>query len=386
MSQAWNLVTARLAHFSVLMIALLTAACASHTGPLSGTAPPPLAGDFADSVVAPQPRSRAELLAVNDAMRQFVRDRVSPTGTQQYKIRQLTSAVLHPGSLGVTYSDRMTLVASEAFERGTGNCLTLSMLFVALAREAGIDARFYEVNVVPEWTRAGDIVFATRHVNVGGNMRGGANYVMDFSPYLERRQVGRRRLSDDEALAQYYNNVGAELLASGNLPAAYAHFVYGIGLAPEVSYLWSNLSVAYSRNGQPDAAELALRQAIALDHDNTSALTNLARILEARGDREGADRLVRKVVAVQQNNPYYQFAIGERLLVEQRYAEALEQLQRAIALEADEALFYRRAAQAARRTNQLALAESYDAEARRLEARARGRGRAEPQLTGRNDQ
>ncbi|MEO0615573.1 MAG: tetratricopeptide repeat protein [Pseudomonadota bacterium] len=356
-------------------LALALAACAG-LGRVAPETPRPLTGIDAQRLSeAPGPRPPEDILALTDDMRRFVARNVSRHVDVERRIRQLTSAVLHPGTLGIAYHDRMTRTAAETFETANGNCLSLSILFVALAREAGIEARFYEVNMVPEWTLAGDVVFATRHVNVGGRITAGTTYVMDFSPYVARREVGRQRLTDEEAIAQYYNNIGANYLAQGSIVAAYRHFVAGIEMAPRISFLWSNLSVVYSRNGQADAAEWALRRAVAIDGRNTSAMSNLARVLRERGATEEAEALAAKIDGAQRDNPYYQFALGERHLAESEFSDALKRLQRAISLEPGEPLFYRKAAMAAMALNDTALAEDYDGRAEQLDAEAQRRGR-----------
>lgn len=356
--------------------AAMLSACAGVVG-TPAESPPPLSGVDADTLsAAPAPRPAEEILSVTEPMRDFVSRNVSRHVDVERRIRQLTRAVLHPGTLGVAYHDRMTRTASETFETANGNCLSLSMLFVALAREAGIEARFYEVNMVPEWTLAGDVVFATRHVNVGGRISGATTYVMDFSPYVARREVGRSRLRDEAAIAQYYNNIGANYLADGRLIAAYRQFSAGIELAPEVSFLWSNLAVVYSRNNQPDAAEWALRRAVAIDGRNTSAMSNLARVLRARGATEEAAALTRRIAGVQRNNPYYQFALGERHLAAEDYDTALARLQRAIELEPGEPLFYRKAAEAATALQREGLAADYTVMATTLDAKTQARGRS----------
>ncbi|MEM7610834.1 MAG: transglutaminase domain-containing protein [Pseudomonadota bacterium] len=349
----------------------LFAGCALNNPRVTPIAIAPLAGhDFAD---AKSPRAAHELLAVNDDMRAFVEQYVNLDASRQRRIEQLTRAVLHPGTLGLEYQDRMTRTAAEAFSTTNGNCLTLSMLFVALAREAGIEADFYAVDVVPEWTLAGDIVFATRHINVGGKLGSRSTYVMDFSPYIARREIGRTKLSDAQAIAQYYNNIGAEYLANGELASAYRQFVAGIALAPRISFLWSNLAVVFSRNNQRSDARDALRFAIRLDPENTSAMTNLAHQLQLEGDQAAADALAARIASVQRDNPYYQFALGERHLAEARYAEALTQIQRAIDLQPREPLFYHRASAAARKLGDNALVATLKATAERLDEQEQSR-------------
>jgi hypothetical protein len=90
---------------------------------------------------------------------------------------------LHPELLGTDYDARRTGTAEEALRSRAGNCLFLSILFVAMARELGVDARFQQLEVMPEWDMEGDVLFAARHVNVYGRLHGRSEYVTDFYPY-----------------------------------------------------------------------------------------------------------------------------------------------------------------------------------------------------------
>ena len=349
---------------------LLLGGCA--TAPRQSLDPgelPALAGlDAAALAAAETPRPIDEVLTVNDDMRAFVGRVVPDRASRENKMQRLARAVLHPGTLGLDYLEGATRTAQEAFDTASGNCLSLSLLFVALAREAGLDAHFYQVRVVPEWKLEGDVVFAARHINVGGRIGPRSTYVMDFSPYVVRRQLSRHQLTDDEAFAQYYNNLGADFIATGDLPSAYLHFRAGLELAPSLSYLWSNIAVVYSRNGQPDVAELALRRAIGLDEDNTSAMTNLAGLLRARGRDTEAEQLVAAVERAQRRNPYYHYALGERAIAREDYLGALTMLRQAISLQPEEILFYERAAETAAQLDQRDVSETYWRKARQLTA------------------
>ncbi|MFK8052302.1 MAG: tetratricopeptide repeat protein [Woeseiaceae bacterium] len=339
----------------------------SSPGPLDHRDVPALSGDAGVQLEqAEHPRPPSEVLRVNEQMRVFARNSVRNATNDDQRMKGLTTAVLHPGSLGLRYSDRMTRTAEETFDTASGNCLSLSMLFVAMAREVGIEAAFYEVNVLPEWTLAGDIVFSTRHVNVSGKLAYGSTYVMDFAPYRARREIGRRRLTDQQAIAQYYNNIGAEFLAENDIASAYLHFRRGIELAPRIGFLWSNLSVAYSRNGQNDAAELALQQAIAIDSSNTSAMSNLVRIYNLTGRKADAEALTARIANTQKKNPYYQFVMGERDIADARYDDALKRLESAIRLQPHEPIFYLRAADAAAGLDRVELQNQYVARAEAL--------------------
>lgn len=369
-----NQLSRPLFRIAVVLLTLAVSACASQQTLLDAKSLPQLANvTSAQWAQAEAPRNSDTLLALTQEMRDFVDAHVTERRDLDRRVRQLTRAVLHPGSLGVDYDDAFTGTAQEVFNQARGNCLSLSILFVAMARYADIDASFYEVDVVPNWTRSDDIIFATRHVNVGGKVSADAEFVMDFSPTIVRREIRRRKMRDREAHAQYYNNLGARFLADGDLASAWLHFAEGLALAPQVSFLWSNLAVVYSRNQQPAEARLALESALLLDNENTSALTNLALMVAADGDDATAEALRQQITNLRQDNPYYQFAIAEKLLGTGDFDSALDRLHLAIRLLDDEPLFYRGAAAAARASGNEALAETYVARAAKLDKAQRAR-------------
>jgi transglutaminase-like putative cysteine protease len=50
------------------------------------------------------------------------------------------------------YDAEETLNASEAFDRKSGNCLSLVLMTAAMARELGLDVRFQNVRMDDSWT------------------------------------------------------------------------------------------------------------------------------------------------------------------------------------------------------------------------------------------
>ena len=48
--------------------------------------------------------------------------------------------------------DEITRTASETFRARRGNCLSFSNMFVAMARDVGLDVQFQEVEIPPDWT------------------------------------------------------------------------------------------------------------------------------------------------------------------------------------------------------------------------------------------
>ena len=90
-----------------------------------------------------------DLLAVDEAMRQFVGTYTGGIASRRQRLRTLHSAVSGAATLGVEYDPFAEGTAQDAFHRQTANCLSYANLFVALAREAGLDARYQWVDVRP---------------------------------------------------------------------------------------------------------------------------------------------------------------------------------------------------------------------------------------------
>ncbi len=87
-----------------------------------------------------------------------------------------------------------------------------------------------------------------------------------------------------------------------SLRAAAAAFAALAGEAPADPDTLIGLGVTQARLGRLDEAERSLRQALAIAPDHPRALTNLARLLLARGRRRAARSLLERALAVEPRN------------------------------------------------------------------------------------
>src|SRR6056297_2010698 len=339
---------------------LLAAGCATVPSQRPAPRPAPLPEPYLSRVAAVQPPPAAgEILDLTPEMLGYLETHIDGSRFRTHKVRSLSRLLLHPGLLGIDYDARRTGTAAETFRSRTGNCLSLSILFVAMARELGLDARFQQVEVVPQWDMEGDVLYAARHVNVYGHLRGWGDFVMDFYPFPEEPRGRRRMLTDGEAIGQFYNNLGAARLAAGDYAGAWVYFRAAIREAPGWSDTWSNLGLLYQRVGDDRSAEEMLRYAIALKSDNTSAISNLAMLLRRRGRSVEAEGWLDEIRRVRESNPYYYYALAREAQAQGQYRRALGHLQRAMRMKRDEALFRRKADELARLLEDDAAGEAY---------------------------
>jgi Flp pilus assembly protein TadD len=307
--------------FGMLAVSVLISACAAQTR--RTTAIPPLEN---------QPQVEIEnvdFLGVSAPMKRFIRNYASEDMANGRKAWNLAYATLNPVLLNFDYDSSLTLTAADTFDRRTGNCLGFSSMFIAMAREAGLKAWFQEVKIPPEWTNVNETLLVSMHVNaVVQGAR--SDYVVDVTGAKRAEWEQIRKLSDAEAEAQYYNNHGADALVKNDLARAFAYLVKAIRIAPDTSYIWSNLGVVYMRNSQVEDAQQAYDTALEINPAETVALNNLHRIYVEEGDLVRAEKVKSRVERHRRRNPYYLHHRSVLAVGEQRYEDAIELLNRAI--------------------------------------------------------
>jgi Flp pilus assembly protein TadD len=280
-----------------------------------------------------------DLLHVSPEMQGFVTHYASEGPGTRGKAWSLAYAVLDPYLFDFDYDPQITLPADETFMAKTGNCLSFSSMFVAMARQAGLNAWYQEIEIPPNWSNVKDTILVSKHVNaVVEDTRN--TFTVDVSGRKQKENDVARRLSDQEAKAQYFNNLGADALIADDLDRAYAFFKKALGIDTSLVYVWTNMGVVYRRNGQTNDAITVYRFALQLEPGQAVALNNLFLIYQEDGDLAEAAVLKKRVEKTQRKNPYYLHYLAEVALEEQRFSEAIDLLNKAIKIEDGEYRFY----------------------------------------------
>ena len=188
--------------------------------------------------------------------------------------------------LNVRYDAASTLSATDTFEARAGNCLSMTSLFIAAARYLGLDAHFQTVAVDPAWDHQGNTMIRYEHIVATGSAGGGRSYVIDFLPEFVVGDMDAKIISDLEAHALFYNNLGAEAIVDGRVDESLVNFRRAIRLRPKFSSAWNNMGAAMRRTGQYELAEFSYLRALDQDYANYSALGNLV-LLYRYTDRDG---------------------------------------------------------------------------------------------------
>jgi Flp pilus assembly protein TadD len=269
-------------------------------------------------------------MAIDGEMRSWLAGRV-PEGPPEERLKALLAALIDSEGLGLRYSSGSTLTASEAFDGRQGNCLSFTHLFVALARELGLDVYYVEVRRTPRFEQDGDLVVVWEHVTAGFGPEG-ERLLLEFGSAPPVTSQTSRRLSDLTAVAMHYSNRGAELLREGRREEALEWLRTAVALDSAWAHAWVNLGVAKRRSGDLEGAEAAYRRAIEADPRSLQPYFNLAGLLRSRGDRDAAHDLLVLLQRQDSRDPFVPLALGDGYLVEGRLDEARRFYARAVLL------------------------------------------------------
>ncbi len=293
-------------------------------------APPPLL--TADPIVE---IADVDLLEMSPRMDRFLDQYVTEQNGSDLRRQLLAIAIADSSMLGFYYNDLRTLTAEQAFNTRSGNCIAFANLFIALAREAGLDARYNEVMVPPEWSSHNDTFIIAKHINVlVGSPRG--SYEVDISGREIKAGARRRVMKDDEAKALYFNNLAIDALFADDISTAHAYLAKAIETAPKSVDAWSNLGVVLARNEQYADAETAYLTALEIDGGERTAMSNLYELYSLQEKFDEAQALQARVEKYRQENPYYLLQMSDEALEHQQYSEAMDLLTRAISKKEDE--------------------------------------------------
>lgn len=288
----------------------------------------------------------AQVMALPPELRARLKNEViDRSSSQRERFNRLLHLVFDPGGLDLAYQPDSTLSVAQSYARHSINCLSFSMLFTAMAREAGLDAQPQEIRKTLAWRQDNNILYRVDHINTIVTIHG-TGYLVDVLRdsviHLEKPQP----LSDRHLLARYYNNLSMHELEMGNLQPAMQNMEIALQLDPGYSVNWSNAGVVHARSGDIAAAHDAYARALAIEPNNASAMANMASLAEHEGDSGRAKELRSRLEKLNDIDPLYHFLQAELNEQSGDYPRAIEHYRKAIRLLGDEPRFYEALARA----------------------------------------
>ncbi len=277
------------------------------------------------------PPTPEQVMAVPEELRQQLQERViNAANAPEQRLLRLVDLVFKPEGLGLQYDTTATLTVAETWTQHRANCLSFSLLFVALAREAGLEAHIQEVGQVVTWYQEQGVIYNAGHVNVGLRVAGRRGTLdLDQNVLYDRR--GPVVITDQRALAHYYNNRGAELMAAHD-DSAMDYLHAALRMDPSFAPAWNNLGVLETRRGATVEAASAFDNALRIDPTLASALSNATAFYLRQGDAGRAGQLGDRLQQVHNRDPFYQFMQGVAAERRGDYAKAVDGYRHAIRL------------------------------------------------------
>jgi Flp pilus assembly protein TadD len=245
----------------------------------------PTAAEPVPAVVVPPAAQVMEIPApLREALQREVIAR-SPRGLA--RLERLVAFLYDPEGLDIRYRHDADHTVAETWATRQANCLSFTLLTIALAREAGLEAYGQEIPRTLSWYSEGDTLYFSNHVNAGIRV-GRHEYTVDVASDSLLTRDPPTRVDDGRLLAVYYSNRGVSLLADGDLAGTERYIAAALAADPGYASGWNNAGVLQLRTGARTAAEADFRQALDLDGGHEGALMNMAALSEARGDRAAA--------------------------------------------------------------------------------------------------
>ena len=324
--------------------------------------------DLQKQIISQQEDSFPEVdpLYISDEIKDWLDDHVRPNEREFRKVEILQDLMFGEQYLDIQYSDDHTQTAVEVFASRAGNCLSVMNLYVAIARHIGLDASYQTVKVRPTWDKRGGLLVLNQHINATGKLTARDSYVVDFTPEIAVQQLTAHVITDEEARALYFNNLGVELMVAGKFAEALVYIQNALWIDPELSIAWNNIGTVYNRLGQLQLAEYSYQMSFDSDATNATAVNNLARYYIARGDESTALRYRRAITRFNDLNPYYHFERGNQLFLDGYVEEAILAYRRAMRIKDVEPDFYFAAAEAYKTVGNDRMAIRMTAEANEL--------------------
>jgi tetratricopeptide (TPR) repeat protein len=345
------------------------AACAALAGCAGVALPPPpaelLATDrFAAVAVDTDP---AQALALNPAMQQFLAHELRPLARLHGPRQALVVGLQRLPQLRLEYDASVTRTAAQAFEARAGNCLSLTLMTGALAAALGLNVVYQQVDGGPAWSRSGDLLAYSGHVNVmidhghlgGAGARWQQRLVVDFLPPADAAAHPASPIDEATVLGMFLNNRAAEALAAGRVDEAHAWVRSALRTAPRFVPAWNTLAVLLQARGQDALAQRVLQHAVAAEPDNTRALANLVGVLEAAGRHDEAASWRSRLRRLEPVAPFVWFDRGRAAMARGELGLAYEAFARELARDPDQHEAHAGAASAAIRLGDLAAARRH---------------------------
>lgn len=290
----------------------------------------------------------AQIFALDDTAKTFVRDSISGIRSDDDKAKSLMRRIFARSNLDLIYESSANTSATDTFNNASANCLSLSIMTYAMAQEAGFAPQFQIVDIPEYWTRRSGYTLISGHVNLSITFKGeiarqrlyNNALLVDFDPQTRVKKFYTKGTNKQTIVGMFYNNKGADALLNGNSDKAYAYFKAAILSSSSHAGTWVNLGFLYRKMELYELAHKAYTQAITIDSDYSTAWENLAFLYDRTGNAKAAADIRSRLESKRMNNPFYHQMLAEISNDEGRFESSVDHYEKAIRLDDSQHQFY----------------------------------------------
>jgi len=288
------------------------------------------------------------VFALGDEAKAFVAETTRGLYSEDDKIQALIHRIFARADLDLIYEASANTVANDSFRNASANCLSLSIMTFAMAKEAGFESEFQIVDIPEYWTRKGGYSLLNSHINLRIKSKSRTNviklfdnaFVVDFDPSTRAVDFATEYADKQTVLSMFYNNKGVDALLKQNNDLAYAYLREAILADESYSGTWANLGLLYRKRGLFDLALRSYERAISLNGKNSTAWENLAVLYEQLGDEKAASDIYIRLNAKRIENPFYHQMLAEIEREKGSFESSIVHYQKAIKLNNKQHQFY----------------------------------------------
>ena len=283
-----------------------------------------------------------EILKIPDPLKKMLDEQIRPIKGKPRRAERLHDFLFKPIGLNIQYDSRFTRSAEATYQTGSGNCISHAALFIASARYLNMHARFQKIEVPRTWEKYDDFFVVPGHINAVINLpfkKITAEFINTYY-YVDEKRHKPEILSDKEALAEFYNNLGMEALQEKEYARSIAYLNKALELTQHNDAVWSNLGVVYKLINANNLAEQAYVNAVDIDQSNISAVKNLYIFYHETAQAEKAEQFSKRVQRYNKKNPYFLARLAETDILLGNYESALNHINKAIKIQPQIEEFY----------------------------------------------
>lgn len=324
-----------------------------------------------------------DIMGISDELKTMLDDHITPIRDKERRAKKLHELLFNESGLGygIQYNANATRTAQETFDKRSGNCVSLANLFVASARYVGLKASYQAADVPEDWEEKQGFYVVPGHINVVVDLPRDSLFisrnrlrdipsqkrmVVEFVGVYAGKNLKTRKIPDDRAHAEYYNNQAMLRFTEGDIEQSLAYLEKATDTYSKSDFIWSNYGVVLKHSGNIDAAEKAYLKALKLNARNLSAISNIYVLYDETKQREKALKFSKKAAKYARKNPYYLAKLASHDAKLGNYEPAIALLHKAIRKKPTEPKFHHQIAVAYLKQKNYQKVEKHLLEAEKL--------------------